>query len=146
MVHDSLSREGTKVAFLEDGKKEPQDMFGDFKDLKNPPKHIGITGKAKWQLCGLVSVPWRAYKSSIWRLRVSEIPAKQIWKSLCDWFDQLLFLFFYANNQAKQKLDLMSLFENESNLREKNYISMKITMSNYGYWAPVQLTVSKFCF
>ena len=58
-VHGSLSREGVKVAFLGDGKEEPQDIYEDLKNLRNSPKVVGISGKALWQL-GVLVLPCAA--------------------------------------------------------------------------------------
>ena len=41
-------------------KREPRDILGDFKNLRNWPNPTGIAGKGWWQLCGLVSLPWEA--------------------------------------------------------------------------------------
>ena len=52
-----------KVAFLKDGKEGTSRHFGDLKNLRNPPKLIGISGKARRQLRGLPSLSERLTKA-----------------------------------------------------------------------------------
>ncbi|KAF6090842.1 hypothetical protein HJG60_012224 [Phyllostomus discolor] len=60
-VHGSLSREGTKVAFMKDGQKETCGCNGSLKVLSEATG----TGEARWRMCGSASVPRGGTEKSI---------------------------------------------------------------------------------